>query len=687
MMDLDEAKQLALNKEYVKLEDVWTDLIMKTQAKPDAYFTITDLIQEAAETDRASLLLDILSEHYETYGDYDSAIMVQKHMLRYRKEDPDIRKKIIEIYRKKHADSLHIEDYLEHSGLNTDRSIMKALERFEEYETFDVGKYFYFERYGMGKVVDTNPGKREIVVDFERKKKHFLAIDVARGLLTPVDEDHFLYQKYKHIETLRSLARSDPDRLLVLLLRSIREPLSATQIKGFLEDIIDKSKLARFWEKARKDLEKHENIRVIGKTAKTYVYVKSAEDKQEQAIASFHKAGIREKYELAEEYMRKTPDVFDTLLPHLNKLGNAVQHEHPGIALDILMLLQEVDQTSGLTYSTDDILRSSSLERILKGMTNHEHQHRLLDILQERSPENWVDTASKLVFTIHDFRMLDALIQTLRNTPRTLDDIYHRIMAMPKQYPKQFHWLLKRIAAGSLPAYMKPAFITRIIDSLEYVRGIKATAREILTLDNFDTVIKEAQVDEAARIRDAINKSSILIEYDKLNYIRIIEHHFPDLAEEKSDIIFTTEAALKQKKEELKRIITVEIPENKKEIGRAREFGDLSENFEYKAAKEKQDQLFQKAKTIESELQRTQLIEADKVSTDLVAVGTAVTLQRTDNESLVVYRILGRWDTDLKNNVISNEAPLARSMLGKHIGDAVNIEGIDHKIVAITRAL
>ena len=137
----------------------------------------------------------------------------------------------------------------------------------------------------------------------------------------------------------------------------------------------------------------------------------------------------------------------------------------------------------------------------------------------------------------------------------------------------------------------------------------------------------------------------------------------------------------------MNRILTVEIPENKKEIGRAREFGDLSENFEYKAAKEKQDQLYEKVKSIESDIQRAQLIEHHKIDTRHVAVGTTISLKNLKDESTVVYSILGRWDTDLTKNVISNEAPLARSLLDKEVGDRIQIDGIEYEITKINSAL
>ena len=686
MTDLDEARALATGKEFDKLEDVWTELVTKENIAPSAYFGITDLVAAQGDIDRAYLLLDILTEHYETHRKHDHALETQKHMLRYRKEDARIRKRLVQIYRKKFGDSMHIEDYLECSGMNTGEPIMKAIQRLEEYLAYDVGKYFFFERYGLGTVTEVRPAKREIIVDFERKKKHFLTIDVAQGLLEPVQEDHFLYKKHKNIEALRSTARSHPVELVVELLKSFHRPLSAPQIKGYLEGIIEKPQLGKLWEKARKRLEKHDNIRISGRTAKTYAFVGSPEDKHNHAIKTFHEAGTRQKYELAEEYAKKFPDVLKALLPSLVKLGNATSSDHPGLALDILMLMHEIDPSVELGYTADDLLRSSSPEVILKEMINHEHQRTTLRILRQRSGEDWPALASKLIFTLGDFRLLDALVEELEYTPVTLDDIYLRILAMPKQYPRQFHWMLKRIASGNLNEYLKPTLIPRLLDSLEYVRGIKATAKAILSLDNFDRLMTQAQSETASRIRDAVGKSTTLNDYEKKNFLRIIEHHFPEFIEEITGIIYTTEKALKRKKAELKHIVSVEIPENKKEIGRAREFGDLSENFEYKAAKEKQDQLFAKVKAIEAELQRTQLIDPGKVRTGSVEIGTAVSLERADHQASVTYRILGRWDTDLTSNVISNEAPLAHAMLGKRVGDEMQIDGVDYVITAIASA-
>ncbi|KPK64359.1 hypothetical protein AMJ83_02780 [candidate division WOR_3 bacterium SM23_42] len=686
MISVDHLKELIASGDFDKVENLWTDLITERNIGLAEYFEISDALKQVGELKRACLLLELLGDHYETQRNYSAAIEVQKHMLRYRQEDLSIRKRLIELYRKQHPNSQHLEEYLELSGLSKSDPIMKAMQRFEEFLKYDVGNYFYFERYGMGKIVEVIPQKREIVVDFEKKNRHFLDIDVARGLLSPVNAEHFLYKKNKELDDLKSLASSQPVQLVVMILQSFREPLSAPRIKGYLEGIIDTTELNYFWGKIRKDLEKNDNVRVAGRTNKTYTYVGSAAAKQDHAIKAFNEANIREKYLLAEEYLKKMPEVFNILTPRLRQLGPQVRKEHPGIALDILMLFHDIGELSEIDHSTKELLNVSKPEDILNDMASHEHQARLLLYLKEKYPDEWLQTAKKILLNSEDFKLLDSVADNLKSTPHTLEDINHKIFAMPKQYTKQYLWMLKRIEAGALAEYLKPTHIPRLIDTLEYISGIKAIVKKILSLEAFDTMIANATENEASRIRKSLNRSAALNDYEKKGLLRIIEHHFPDLFEKKYDIIYTTAAALKRKKEELNHILSVDIPANKKEIGRAREFGDLSENFEYKAAKEKQDQLYEKVKTIESELQKIQLIESLEIRTDRVEIGTAITLRSSRDNSFVVYRILGRWDTDLAHKTISNEAPLARAMLGKKRGDSIEIEGIEYEIAEIGKA-
>ncbi|UCG29612.1 MAG: GreA/GreB family elongation factor [candidate division WOR-3 bacterium] len=686
MTTVDHAMELVSRRDFHKLEDLWTDMITDTSIGTNQYISIAEAVRKTGDPGRADLLLEILSEYYETQEQYDRMIEIQKHMLRFNRENPQIRKKIIEIYRTKHKTSLHIEDYLECSGLTKDEPIMKALQKFEEYLQYDIGKHFFFERYGMGEVVAVIPAKKEIVVDFEKKKKHFLTIDIAKGLLTPITQSHFLLSKRENIQELKSMAREQPAEVVLMMLRSFREPMTASTIKGYLDGIVEKSQLNKFWERTRKILEKHDNIRVAGKTSKTYSYVASVTDKEQQVMESFQKAKLHDKYRHAEECARKMPTLFKTLVPQLTQIGKQCQKDHPGIALEILLMFTDHNVDADLGYSIDDLLHAHEPADILEETTNPQYRARFIAYQKAKDHDKWPETGANILFAANDFTVMDVVFDHMNDSPAKMEDFYHRILAMPKEYPKQFHWMLKKIESGIMNEYLRPNLIPRFIDSLNYVKGIKATMKKILTLNNFDSVVARANETEAQRIRDSLKSSPMFSEHEKSGYMRILEHYFPAMVEEQTDIIYSTEAALNRKKKELKHILTIEIPANKKEIGRAREFGDLSENFEYKAAKEKQDQLYAKVKTIESELQRVRVIDPAKSTTDSVSVGTVVTLQNTGDDSVVAYTIMGRWDTDLPKKILSNEAPLAQSMLGRKINDTVSIEGTEYRITEISKA-
>ncbi|GAI20781.1 unnamed protein product [marine sediment metagenome] len=247
--------------------------------------------------------------------------------------------------------------------------------------------------------------------------------------------------------------------------------------------------------------------------------------------------------------------------------------------------------------------------------------------------------------------------------------------------------MLKKMQSGDLQEYLNIKFIPRLIDSLNYVKGIKGIVTKILSLENFDKILKQAKDEDAKRILETINNNTVLENYKKKDFLRIIEYYFPHFFAKEIDIIYTTKTALLKRKEELNKIITIEIPENKKDISRAREFGDLSDNFEYKAAKERQDQLYQKVRIIESELEKIQTINPTTITTDRVSIGTKIRLKNLQDGKPTHYTILGRWDTDLEKNIISNEAPVAKSLLNKVPGDCITINEIEYEIVEIEKGL
>jgi transcription elongation factor GreA len=140
---------------------------------------------------------------------------------------------------------------------------------------------------------------------------------------------------------------------------------------------------------------------------------------------------------------------------------------------------------------------------------------------------------------------------------------------------------------------------------------------------------------------------------------------------EPQKVPMTPEGARKLR-EELTRL-KEERPKISREIEVAREHGDLKENAEYHAAKERQGMVEAKIKDYEDKLSRAEIIDPSKLSGSKVQFGATVGLLNLDTEEEVTYRIVGAEEADLAQGSISVSAPLARALIGKEIGDEVSI--------------
>jgi len=126
-------------------------------------------------------------------------------------------------------------------------------------------------------------------------------------------------------------------------------------------------------------------------------------------------------------------------------------------------------------------------------------------------------------------------------------------------------------------------------------------------------------------------------------------------------------------REELRRLKEVEMPQVVKDIGTAREHGDLSENAEYHAAKDRQGMIAARITHIEQCLSRAEVIDPTKLKGDRVVFGATVKLSNVDSGEEQVFQIVGPEEIDLKLGRISVASPLARALLGHEVGDEVKV--------------
>ena len=124
---------------------------------------------------------------------------------------------------------------------------------------------------------------------------------------------------------------------------------------------------------------------------------------------------------------------------------------------------------------------------------------------------------------------------------------------------------------------------------------------------------------------------------------------------------------------ELKKLRSLERPAIIKAIAEAREHGDLSENAEYHSAREKQSFIEGRIKELESLIGLAEIIDISKLSGP-IKFGATVTLIDEDTEIEITYKFVGEFEADLEKNLLNIKSPLARALIGKDVGDSVDVK-------------
>jgi transcription elongation factor GreA len=153
--------------------------------------------------------------------------------------------------------------------------------------------------------------------------------------------------------------------------------------------------------------------------------------------------------------------------------------------------------------------------------------------------------------------------------------------------------------------------------------------------------------------------------------------------------VYVTKEGLEKLKEELHHLTTVERPAISKMIAEARDKGDLSENAEYDAAKEAQGLLELKISKKEEEISNAKLIDESKLDTSKVLILSKVKIKNVKNGATMTYTLVPENEADLKTGKISINSPISKGLLGKVVGDKVDIQvpsgSMQFEIVEITR--
>ena len=194
-------------------------------------------------------------------------------------------------------------------------------------------------------------------------------------------------------------------------------------------------------------------------------------------------------------------------------------------------------------------------------------------------------------------------------------------------------------------------------------------------------IFKNADV---ALARDAMRRLQLSPLFDELTkrslFARIVKV-YPELEgmitggepQEKAAQLIVSWSSLEKRKAEYEELIKVKIPENSREIALARSYGDLSENFEFKAAKQMQSVLMRRKAELEQMLHNARGTSFENPDTSRVSIGTIVTLRNAETNEEQTYTILGAWDGNPERHIISYQTAIGQALLGNEIGDSIPV--------------
>ncbi|MEM7584378.1 MAG: GreA/GreB family elongation factor [Acidobacteriota bacterium] len=495
-----------------------------------------------------------------------------------------------------------------------------------------------------------------------------------------------LYQKMVDPEKLVELRDQAPGELLHAVFESYETPLTGAQIKRILAGVVAEKKWNSWWTAARK----HPQVIASTRVKRAYEWAESAADAHGAVWQSFEAANPRGRIEQLRRDGARDQDLKSRMSKALAEQAAAHATKDPGLACEIWFALEKSGEPAPATvaWSPQSLVRSVKDPRdMLNGIQARPLRERTYAMVRD-AREDWQDLYVQLLSQEKDARALDRLTGALEETvPQQLESFLDQLLSQPKKNPAAFVWFVER--AADRPPWLARNPI-RMVKQMLWVlnddtfASFKA-ARLLPLVESGGTLprllshLDQAQAEE---VSNALEKSGSLEEYQRQPLLNAIQLRFPELRKEEEAPLYATIASIDAKRAEMKELAEVEIPANRQAIEEAREMGDLRENFEYKSARQRHEYLAARASALNHDLTRVRPIDASQVQGDEVVIGSKIKLSSKEGEARVLT-ILGPWESEPEQDILSNESDMAKSLLGLSPGDDIDLVGVSYRIDSI----
>jgi transcription elongation factor GreA len=579
----------------------------------------------------------------------------------------------------------------------------------QQLEKLKPGTFCLHKSWGFGRVNEWNLLLNQIVIDFAGKKSHPMQAEYAAENVTPLTPEHFLARKATDLAAVKNLARENPPALVRNILESLDGKATTQQISEWLVgDVFTETEWKRWWESTKKALKASGVFSVPAKKTDPIQIRGEGVSHADELLDAFNKARQPKAQIAALEQIAKSHQQFKEgqLQPVIATMENMTvrnQRMHPEFAFELIIARDDLLARNPSLHSTHVGLTLSKLileeeKRLISILPKlpAAKEKKILQALPSALGPAWTDRALYLMQESHG-RMVAQIPRVLSEAGKheELRMTLERSIREHSATSEMLAWLCGERESWS--ELVTPELLGAIFAALE--REQHNTAGRAGKL--YRTLVEDRQLlgdifrkCDVATARDWMRRlqlSHLFDELTKRSLLARLVKVYPELesmitgaqSEDETAPLIVSWSSLERRKTEYEELVKTKIPENTREIALARSYGDLSENFEFKAAKQMQSVLMRRKTELEQMLHNARGTSFENVDTSRVSIGTIVTLRNVETNQEETYTILGAWDGDPDRNVISYQTAIGQALLGHEIGDNVSLNA-EHGVDQVT---
>ena len=558
--------------------------------------------------------------------------------------------------------------------------------------------YCFHRSWGFGKITNVDTVFGRFSIDFQTKAGHTMDMVFAAESLKPISADHIYARKLSDIKGLRQMAALNHLDLIKLVLQSFGDQATVDQIQQALVPEVIQDDWKKWWEAAKRELKKNGHFQVPLKKSEPVIYQVKEVSLQERLLEELRTVkGLKARHTVATEIFKNLADLSDKnvaakeVISALNTEIATHQRTQPAVALEAIFVRDEIRAATELpitegavTSNTIWLQEIAKIGPLIEQIPSAKHR-RALQSFKDATPDRWHDViiaslnivSAKLAGEMANILIAGGKLELLK-------ELLSRLISQHQASSELLLWLARE-RSDTYADILGPEVFRAMLTAMERDQFNEKRSNKLrdFILDDPTLLVELIGSADLEIIKDltrALQLSPCFDDMDKRSLLARIVKSYPavqtmisgEQTKQETNYIVSWES-LERRKNEYAELVQKSIPANSKEIAVARSYGDLRENHEYKAAKEMQKILMRRKSELESQLVRARGTDFANVKTETVGIGTIVKITDLESQSSEQYTILGAWDSDPAQGVISYLTPVAQALLNHKVGEEIEI--------------